>query len=153
MGEETGAGRVQKPAGILKRCQEIGSATGMCWLLCISLCLNVVLICILANGMHNSVGTKCQFFLYNNFVQREFGAQSPRSFANSVSGKSLTRHVHWVHAIFWECCSMAPIQMCHAWQMRANANTVTTAAIFISKAIFADKVGAMACSQLYPCQQ
>ena len=48
---------------------------------------------------------------------------------------------------------MTPIQMCHAWQMRANANAATTAAIFVSKAVNATKVGAMASSQLCSCMQ
>ena len=64
MGEERKEGRMQKPAGILTRCQEIGNATGMCCLLCVSLCLNLVLIFMLARGMHNSVGIKCpEFFV------------------------------------------------------------------------------------------
>ena len=153
MGEESRERRMQKQVGILKRCQEIGNATGMCSLLCMSLCLNVVMICILAKGMHNSSVVWPQFFLCNNFVQREFGVWSRRNFANSVRENCLTRHVHWVHANHGGCCSATPIRMCYMWQMRANADAAIAAAICVRKAVIASKVGAMASSQVCSCVQ
>ena len=138
------------PTSILARCQEIGNATGMRVLLCLSLALNGLLICLLAARQSNIVCIACQHEFCNHLLQEEYGGRCRRYSAISVSERSLTRHAYVVRANSSERCSMTSIQICHMWQMRANADAAAAAAIFARRANVANKVSKLACSQVCP---
>ena len=140
--------RRRMPTSILARCQEIGNATGMRVLLCLSLALNGLLICLLAARQNDIVCIACQHEFCNHLLQEEFGERCRRDYAISVSGRSLTKHAHDVGANSSEGCSMTSIQICHMWQMRANANAAAATAISIRKTNVANKVSKLASSQV-----
>ena len=136
------------PTSILTRCQEIGNATGMRVLLCLSLVLNGWLMFLLAAPQSEIVCIACRNEFCNHLLQEEFGERCRRDYAISVSGRSLTKHAHDVGANSSEGCSMTSIQICHMWQMRANANAAAATAISIRKTNVANKVSKLASSQV-----
>ena len=72
------------PTSILARCQEIGNATGMRVLLCLSLALNGLLICLLAARQSNIVCIACQHEFCNHLLQEEYGGRCRRYSALAV---------------------------------------------------------------------
>ena len=149
MGERERIREEQKmPTSILARCQLIGNATGLRVLLCLSLALNGLLMFLLAARQSDIVCIARQHEFCNLLLQEEYGGRCRRYFAINVSEQSLAWHAYSLRASSSERCSMTSIQICHTWQMRANADATAAAAIFVRRTDVAIKVSKLTSSQV-----